>query len=291
MKTKRYNLFDCVPKSIDEAFLILDNFKQGIPYEAIRYLRDQKPSKKITSKIVYALQNTYTGFYYNEKENYCAPTPLWYATVAETHLSKDFIEPVIQLFSIIEEDWDAMNEQGEFLIGLLSNIYPKITVSKVMNFIDIMLAENSSSLYLYLFDALQEADLPKQKLWFLKTFANKNLQWDELFVELLADLGIIEAVPIIKERLAKMKLNDFNRGEYEYALEKFAKVPSLYPPYYKTRGNWEEHFIVFEDAFFDEEKSKSILKTIKIGRNEPCPCGKLKENGEPIKYKKCCGLM
>ncbi|MBM2817567.1 MAG: hypothetical protein HW401_157 [Parcubacteria group bacterium] len=289
MKIKRYNLADRVPVSIDEAFLILDNFKQGIPYEAIRYLRDQKSSKKITSKIIHSLQNTYTGFYYDKKENYYAPTPLWYATVAETHLSKDLTDPVIMLFSV-DDDWDAMSEQGEFLIGLLSDTYPKIAVSKVMNFIDMMVAENSTSPYLYLFDVLQKADLPKQKSWFLKTFANKNLQWDELFASLLADLGITEAIPVIKERLTKMKSNDFNRGEYEYALEKFAKDSSLYSSYHKTRGDWEEHFIVFESIFFDEEKSEPILKTVKTGRNEPCPCGKLKADGTPIKYKKCCGV-
>ncbi len=290
MKTKRYNPSDRVPKSIDEAFVILDNFKQGIPYEAIRYLRDQKFSKKIISKILYALQNTYTGFYYDEKENYYAPTPLWYATVAETHLSKDLIEPVIQLFSN-EEDWDAMSEQGEFLVGLLTDAYPKIMVSKVMNFIDTMLAKNSPSPYLYLFDVLQKADLPKQKSWFLKTFVNQNLKWDELFASLLADLGITEAVPIIKERLTKMKPTDFSRGEYEYALEKLAQGPSLYPPYHKTRSDWEENFVVFESVFFEKEESKPVLKTIKIGRNEPCPCGKIKTDGEPIKYKKCCGLI
>jgi len=26
----------------------------------------------------------------------------------------------------------------------------------------------------------------------------------------------------------------------------------------------------------------------KIGRNDPCPCGKLKDDGSPMKYKKCC---
>jgi len=27
----------------------------------------------------------------------------------------------------------------------------------------------------------------------------------------------------------------------------------------------------------------------KIGRNDPCPCGKASSNGKPLKYKKCCG--
>lgn len=28
----------------------------------------------------------------------------------------------------------------------------------------------------------------------------------------------------------------------------------------------------------------------KVGRNDPCPCGKLKPDGSPLKYKKCCWL-
>jgi preprotein translocase subunit SecA len=27
----------------------------------------------------------------------------------------------------------------------------------------------------------------------------------------------------------------------------------------------------------------------KIGRNDPCPCGRLRPNGLPMKYKDCCG--
>jgi len=30
-------------------------------------------------------------------------------------------------------------------------------------------------------------------------------------------------------------------------------------------------------------------ENVKVGRNEPCPCGARKSNGEPVKYKKCCG--
>ena len=27
----------------------------------------------------------------------------------------------------------------------------------------------------------------------------------------------------------------------------------------------------------------------KVSRNDPCPCGAIKEDGTPIKYKNCCG--
>ena len=36
-------------------------------------------------------------------------------------------------------------------------------------------------------------------------------------------------------------------------------------------------------------KKQPVKKGPKIGRNEPCPCGKLRPNGLPMKYKDCCG--
>ncbi len=32
-----------------------------------------------------------------------------------------------------------------------------------------------------------------------------------------------------------------------------------------------------------------VSKSEKVGRNDPCPCGATKENGNPVKYKHCCG--
>ncbi|MCF0120427.1 MAG: preprotein translocase subunit SecA, partial [Oscillospiraceae bacterium] len=36
-------------------------------------------------------------------------------------------------------------------------------------------------------------------------------------------------------------------------------------------------------------KKQPVKKAKKIGPNEPCPCGKLRPNGLPMKYKDCCG--
>ena len=36
-------------------------------------------------------------------------------------------------------------------------------------------------------------------------------------------------------------------------------------------------------------KKQPIKKAKKPGRNDPCPCGKLRPNGLPMKYKDCCG--
>ena len=36
-------------------------------------------------------------------------------------------------------------------------------------------------------------------------------------------------------------------------------------------------------------KKAPVKKVKKPGRNDPCPCGKLRPNGLPMKYKDCCG--
>jgi preprotein translocase subunit SecA len=35
--------------------------------------------------------------------------------------------------------------------------------------------------------------------------------------------------------------------------------------------------------------SQPVKNQTKVGRNDPCPCGAKKENGQPKKYKQCCG--
>ncbi|MDR2615719.1 MAG: preprotein translocase subunit SecA [Oscillospiraceae bacterium] len=39
----------------------------------------------------------------------------------------------------------------------------------------------------------------------------------------------------------------------------------------------------------DTVKRQPVKKGVKIGRNDPCPCGKKRPNGLPMKYKDCCG--
>ena len=36
-------------------------------------------------------------------------------------------------------------------------------------------------------------------------------------------------------------------------------------------------------------KKTPVKREKKPGRNDPCPCGKLRPNGLPMKYKDCCG--
>lgn len=49
--------------SISKAFHILDTQKEGTPFEAIRYLREQPQSKALTKKIIFALEHAYDDTY------------------------------------------------------------------------------------------------------------------------------------------------------------------------------------------------------------------------------------
>ena len=42
---------------------------------------------------------------------------------------------------------------------------------------------------------------------------------------------------------------------------------------------------MYENAPSDTPVRKPVVKTQKVGRNDPCPCGSGK------KYKKCCGAV
>ena len=54
-----------------------------------------------------------------------------------------------------------------------------------------------------------------------------------------------------------------------------------------------QHEYDHQDGRIIIEHGKEGLATVtrigeKVGRNDPCPCGKKDGNGKPIKYKKCC---
>ena len=39
---------------------------------------------------------------------------------------------------------------------------------------------------------------------------------------------------------------------------------------------------------WQEAHTQKVRKFDKVGRNDPCPCGSVDENGKPKKFKNCC---
>ncbi len=65
----------------------------------------------------------------------------------------------------------------------------------------------------------------------------------------------------------------------------FKKMIEYKAEHLYTLPQWDNIFTEEERKIFEREQklSRTIIKTQKIGRNDPCPCGSGK------KYKKCCG--
>ena len=45
----------------------------------------------------------------------------------------------------------------------------------------------------------------------------------------------------------------------------------------------------FDGKLIIDHSNKPISNKMKVGRNDPCPCGSTNGQGNPVKYKKCCG--
>ncbi len=288
--------------SISEAIEKIEERKEGIPFEAIKYLYESPPSKKISKKIIYALKHALDDTYYDKKDDYFYDIPLWYAIVAENHLSKKLIKLVIKLYISDYTYGDFMNEQGEYLIGKLAQKFPDLVIKKVKKAIDKMIDKNLDLPYLYLFDVFYYADKEKNKKWLLETLGKENLYWKGTLAYIIAELRIKEAIPILEDLIEKEQ-NPFEKGDLEESLEILKSEKSeAERPYCEKRENWEEHYSGMEECFYKEEDDDEEIedhvealdyyenlfsklapnKVKKIGRNDPCPCGSGK------KYKKCC---
>lgn len=268
--------------TIKEAFELIDTQEVGIPYEAIDYLRNQESSPKITDKLVYALSNSYNGqVYYSHNKDVMLSAPLWYAIVAEKHLSKELFEPVLNLFSI-DEDWDLMNEQAVYLVGVLAERYPLEFVDKVLDFIEENIKENNEKPYLFAFEALYFArEEQMERIYSL--LGRDHFYWVDHFIRILGDLMRKDTLPIFKEILSRFE-GTHTAVELNYYIEMLeGNKPDFHKgePFCKMRGDdWRAHYTQMEFIF---NKSESpILTGGKVGRNDPCPCG----SGN--KYKNCC---
>ncbi|MCL5667104.1 MAG: SEC-C domain-containing protein [Patescibacteria group bacterium] len=295
-------------KDNETAYALLDQQLYGIPYNAIKFLRQQPTTTQLFDQIIFSSIHAYDDTYYDEQFDWNHATPLWYAIVAENHLTEKLIDPVLALFAEdSNETWDFLDEQGEKLLGLLVDKFPGKTIAKTKTFLDKLLKKNIKSPYLHTAAVFEHKAARAEIPWLLKFISHPNNQWQGYYAYLLAKQGITEAIPTLKAMHAKIK-NDLERREIETAIEDLE--------YLKTTGkkrsdedileynedyNWETHFKKFEDRFypdeedneddageifdeeFEERTGKYLYAKPGTPRNAPCPCGSGK------KYRKCHG--
>ncbi len=291
-------------RSNAHAFEILEKSQHGIPYEAIRYLYYQPAGDDIRDKVIYWLENAYNEKVLNEQKNHAPNAPLWYAILAENYITEDLLDPVMNLFSTTEEDWDLLNEQGVVLLNLLCKKLGDTAITAFFNKILEQIKVDSKFPYLYLFESFKFINPDKYSDKILALLDTKSHWLVELLghfpwmqfsqkkhSELLAK--IYEKLELIRLEYEMMETLDhidrkILRGIIicQDSLSKF-DYPKVKIKHHE-REDWEAYLRSQENLFEQpEEPTKTPPSSIKrpakkIGRNAPCPCGSEK------KYKHCC---
>lgn len=269
-------------RSTIHAFETIDTQLKGIPYEAIDFLRNQESNDDISKKLVFALKNAYNGeAYYSDEDRMMMPAPLWYCVVAEKHLSIELLEPLLALFNV-EEDWDLLNEQAVYLLGLLAREYPENCVNAVLDFIEENIKADNKKPYIYCFEALYYAQ-ENQFNRIHSILEKENFHWVDHYVRVLGDLLREDTVEKFKALLPKFE-GKHTAIELQYYIDVIGgKIKDFQKgtAFCEMRDSeWKNHYQHMEHIF--ATAVAPIEQEGKINRNDPCPCGSGK------KYKQCC---
>jgi len=279
--------------SIEEAFAAIEKRQQKMPVEAIQYLYEHEPNEQITEKIIYVLSNAYNEeVTYDSDNDYYSPMALWYAIVAENHLSESLIEPVISLFTIADDkaDWDFLNEQGQYLIGQLCEKFGNIATTKILEVVKDCVEKKRECPVLFMFDCLYYIDKEKHLPLIFDILEHEEFMWLQSFANTLGAAQIqetLERIVALRNILKAKNFSLWSIAEYDEAIE-FMKtekpfLPDSAKPYFKRRQHWQlEYPSTWDKLNKAPTLNEPITVNKKVGRNEPCPCGSGK------KYKKCC---
>ncbi|MCX6207824.1 MAG: DUF1186 domain-containing protein, partial [Bacteroidetes bacterium] len=126
--------------------------------------------------------------------------------------------------------------------------------------------------------------------FFIKSDQKDNVidsEFNGLIVGDIIDCGFKELLPLIKELYDIKRVSPTINGSYEEVVDYFnkplgmnpkRKITNIFELYKNILTTWASYT---DDDFYGNQKQATEL-SVKIGRNEPCPCGSGK------KYKKCC---
>jgi hypothetical protein len=270
-----------------EAIAVLHSQTTGVPYVALEFLMNLPYDEDIENKITFHLDNAY-----NERfsllNKQLPNLPLWYAILAEVHSSAKMVQSVINLFTTSDSpDWDLLNEQALFLVGMLSERYPQSMVS-FLDAIEAQVSKKSNAPYLFLYDAIYFASDEIHGEQISRLLSNPNTGWKPVLAVHVAESHLKscrQQVIKLHEAFTQFTKEGTNknqiRKELKYALELFDGPSHTVLSYFHQRGDWKTHYKSLEEIFSMNNPMLANI-TSNVGRNDLCPCGSGK------KYKNCC---
>ena len=270
-----------------EAIASLHTQITGIPFEALDFLMNLPYDEEVENKIIFHLDNAYDERVALLNKN-LPNLPLWYAILAEVHSTLRVVPSVIRLFTTPDSpDWDLLDEEGLYLVGMLSERYPE-TVTMFLDAIEKQVSKKSNAPYLFLYDSIYFAEDEIHGQQISRLLDNPDTGWKPLLAVHAAEKRLKscrESVLKLHEQFLPFTQKGTNenliREELQFALELFDNEAHQPGCYFHQRGEWKSHYQSAEEIFANENPMLSDVFN-NLGRNDLCPCGSGK------KYKSCC---
>ena len=270
-----------------KAIALIHSQTEGVPFEALEYLMELPYDEDIENKIIFHLENAYDERIAMLNKSF-PNLPLWYAILAEVHSSLRIVPSVINLFTTPDSpDWDLLDEQGLYLVGMLSKRYPE-TVVIFLDAIEKQVAKRSNAPYLFLYDCIYFSKDELHGAQISRLLSHPATGWKPLLAVHVAESRIFSCrndVTNLHEQFLSFTQKGTNenliREELQFALELFDDENHQSGCYYLQRADWNTHYKNAEQLFAEENPMLSDIFN-NVGRNDLCPCGSGK------KYKSCC---
>jgi uncharacterized protein YecA (UPF0149 family) len=295
--------------SPQQAFQILDDCYDQIPYEAIQCLYEAPDSAELHRKIADT---------FNHRD---AEPALWYAIVAENHLSESLIDPLIQLLVHHDRDMEYLTLEIQYLVGALARKFPEKMPQTVLAVLEQEMHNGTINFLDPLLETFFHVKVEPFKSRLLAVAAHENNCYQTQFADLFSRIGMQEAMPLLKTWYQNFKRQfELSDSPIFYASQeaiadavhrlkksrKFGDADS----FYLSRGSCWKTFLKNVEEQYDQmdEEMERFSETIKNmaeqmfkdnnpmysmdsplqspkenAQNEQCPCGSGKN------YKKCCG--
>lgn len=270
-----------------EALATLHTQTSGFPFEALEFLNSLPYDEDIENKIIFHLDNAYDERIATLNRR-LPNLPLWYAILAEVHSTQRIIPSVITLFTTADSpDWDLLDEQGLFLVGMLSERYPE-SVTTFLDAIEKQVSQKSNAPYLFMYDSIYFASDETHGAQVARLLSNPQTGWKPLLAVHVAERRLNSCLGEVKKLhetflpfTQKGTNENLIREELQFALELFDDQSHQPGCYFNQRGEWLNHYKSAQ-KLFDEENPMLSNNFNNVGRNDLCPCGSGK------KYKSCC---
>ncbi len=276
--------------SKEQAFKLLENAFVYFPYDAIEYLYEQPRAVDIDEKIIFHLKNANNhNLYSNSVTKEYNEMPLWYAIVAENHLSESLVDPIIELFKS-DQDGDFLLEQCMYLVSRCCAEFGEPVIEKFFSAFENYKYDGSSNSVLFLHECLHYVNQEKYLSRVLALLDN-DYYWKDALICTLGEIKFMGISPKLHE-IKKLYSTSLQKNDAKYLLGEIDEAIKLNEnndepngSYLEERKPWRQHYNHLETVIEKhrlENTKLEIPKKKKLGRNDSCHCGSGK------KYKKCC---